>query len=497
MTDAEIARHHFRLAQQHLEAAQRLSLAAASQSAHPSPSVPPTTFDERNVIDSRQSPVDYVELSSENDDSARVDRSLPTSTTSSSGPQHPRILRRPHTAPSSASGMTPVESASALAPALYGSGLPPRELRRLESSSTSSASSYSAPAPPSISRRTGEELARNTEDDAASDFHDDQSTFSHVTYATLPPYEDARSSPPPFPISYGTHTHSDSCPQHQLQQTHLRTQASSRPMDSISSRSSAHSRRRPRTTSSTASALDPAIIPLPRPFCRPQSYFIGPNGQPVPVYASAFPVAASPAYYPQPPPLQAVPRAPLAIHSQPLEFNHTLPDSPSTLRTAVPPTFRPASDSPFVHLLPPRVRLPPAPDPLGPRRGVCHPALPLVAAPPVGGLARLRPLGHHDVVDLCDGAQVPRHAAPREDDEPTRAVRESRAGRCRAGTGRADEGAAAGRGEEEERAGEREERAGRGGGGGEKEEDAGDEAGERRRREKQDKAVQQSLSMLV
>ncbi|GAA5936958.1 hypothetical protein JCM1841_003930 [Sporobolomyces salmonicolor] len=240
-----------------------------------------------------------------------------------------------------------------------------------------------------MSRRTWEELARNTEDHAASDFHDDQSTFSHVTYATLPPYEFVRSSPPPLPISYGTHTHSASSPQHQLQQTHLRTQASSRSMDSISSRSSVQQpvpaeddefhgfRPRSRDHPATVPVLSGQWAPQPatspyqsfsftpgpttaapayRPhqpqafvafptttsYIQPQSYVIGPYGQPIPVYASAFPVAASPAYYSQPPPLQAVPRAPLANHSQPLEFNHTLPYSPSTLRTTAPPIVQPA-----------------------------------------------------------------------------------------------------------------------------------------------------------
>ncbi|GAA5895637.1 hypothetical protein JCM5296_003767 [Sporobolomyces johnsonii] len=611
MTDAEIAQHHFRLAQQHLAAAQRLALAAAAQTAHPSPSAPPTTSDERDAIESRQSSADYAESSSGNDDSfhspispespyqdvsselnrlaisgsrgdldvrrgglpsnasssstpsswsdqrlplpppghtlstshsARVDRSPSSSTTSSAGAQHPRVPRRPRTAPSSAMATAPLESASALAPSLYGGDLPPRVLHHLGSSSTSSASSYSAPAPPLMSQRAWEELASNADDDAVSDFHDDQSTFSHVTYATLPPYEDERSSPPPVPTSYGTHTHSAPSPQHQHHQTHLRTQAPSRTMNSMSSRPSMHQPApalaeddefhgfRPRlgerpaampvlpaqwapqpTTSAyqsfsfapAPSTAAPAYRPhQPEMFVasttttshiQPHSYFIGPNGQPIPVYASPFPASVSPANYSQPSPQQVVPRAPLAIHSQPLQFSHTLPYSPSTLRTTAYPT----------------AQFPPGPPATVPSYSSYNPSsasLPLTthSAPSMMSVAapsfsypRPPSAASSDSGNSVNSTSTSTSAALRSRVLSLRARIKTPHVRFKSPEPGSVGPAARMRAEAQSRkkgvwrSAPLEEEAE------EEKEDGGDEEGERRRREKQEKAVQQSLRMLM
>ncbi|GAA5866509.1 hypothetical protein JCM8547_000648 [Rhodosporidiobolus lusitaniae] len=512
MTDAEIAQHHFRLAQQHLEAAQRLAMAAAAQPGRPSPSAPSgattassesqpapfdlmSNFDGESCIDPTEtlsSPVsphsttyddaasefgklsvhDAVDASgfssyrlsrslsslhpsswSESapspgilSTSAASTRSAPTPRTTSAastpapsvttaakeGPAHPVFPpRRPQppaqpprrTTALGAMAMTPMESASTLQPSLYGGGLPPGVLDRIGNTAvaTRSAPSPRVPAQPepqlqhversgagdgmtdddlvgsgSEGGHGGREDGSGDFDDAASDFQDAQSVFSHVTYATLPPYEAAAGTPPPpvpalpsqfaaeaaansrLNTSYASQFH-----QHQPSEPTLPSAAPSAPPRPSLARASAseddfHGFRPrlgaapaapvatngPRTvvnapspyaaSPSTPTAFHPYALASPASSApppaqtyrqviqqqqpphayvapaqatahlQPHSYILGPNGQPIPVYAapSAFPVHSS---APPSAVVAAGSRQPLAVHAQPLQYDHSLP----------------------------------------------------------------------------------------------------------------------------------------------------------------------------
>ncbi|BGP20019.1 hypothetical protein JCM10213_000599 [Rhodosporidiobolus nylandii] len=485
MTDAEIAQHHFRLAQQHLEAAQRLAMAAAAQPARPSPIAPSplsscgspaqpphrqfdlmSSFgDEESVIDpsepahsptspdtslyddatsefGRLSIRDAVDASydwrlsrslsslhpsswSESapspgvlSTSAASTRSAPTRSSSitkeslaatrvQEAPVHPVLpARRPQPAPhrrataGAAMAMTPMQSgsmqsASTLAPSLYGGGLPPGLPDRIGAVGGAAliptSQSPAGATEPSVMDEddslvgSGDEVGPLRDfDDAASDFHDAQSSFSHVTYATLPPYELSSPSPPPpvpaLPPQFAAaaaiaHPYAATPTAPPVPDAPLEREAS----DTASAGSSASTARpslpqpssqddfhgfRPRVAPGPPAAAPRTIVNAPSPYAisqpaypayglpssqpaapayravqpqpqayvapagatahlQPHSYILGPNGQPIPVYAapSSFPVGGPP------PPAASAPisRAPLPIHSQPLQFNHTFP----------------------------------------------------------------------------------------------------------------------------------------------------------------------------
>ncbi|GAA5979356.1 hypothetical protein JCM11641_005011 [Rhodosporidiobolus odoratus] len=456
MSDAEIAQHHFRLAQQHLEAAQRLAMAAAAQPSRPHASAPnggppsqagrrpsppqrdqqveaassyfdesdsvidpsepahsPTSpgtslYDDANSEFGKLSIRDAVDASydwrlsrslsslhpsswSESSPSPGVlstsatsIRSAPTRSSSISkkavltreSPAHPPLSTRraqPQPPPArratlgAGMTMTPVESASRLQPSLYGGGLPPGVLDRMNQSGAS------APAPSHIGVSpvqeedslvgSGDEAGPLRDfDDAASDFHDAQSSFSHVTYATLPPYEASSYSPPPVPALPPQFAHSaappaDSPGHHPAQSAAAYTpRRPSLPLQGVPAESGEDFHGfRPRVPSAPAvgAPASRVVVNAPSPYASaqptygspayrpgqpqgqpqpqhqayaaptnasvPLHYILGPNGQPIPVYAAPSPFSSGPA-------LSApVSRAPLPIHSQPLEFNHTVP----------------------------------------------------------------------------------------------------------------------------------------------------------------------------
>ncbi|GAA6060884.1 hypothetical protein JCM10212_000167 [Sporobolomyces blumeae] len=538
MTDAEIAQHHFRLAQQHLEAAQRLAM-AASQSSIPSSSAPPANpVDERDVMGdfhpasasdytdyaesstgfesssvySPVSPVSYGSPELVNDfehlavrpgvskDGRRLEiprsrslsnaastsslassptshRPLPPPSTSrhpavasethldekarsssvslrsSPAPSYPRPRpSRPSTAPSASPVPAPLlerprqpyDDSAPLVPSLYGDSLPRGVRDRIGSISRESASAPSSTtsgspqphqyssAPTSFSEGALFEVDETEScvdfDDAASDFHDAQSSFSHVTTATLPPYDfggmargggggggmppSAMPPVPEIPSAYLQEYEQTTCAREPVRAPTLRSQASysssvsastvaatqgggmgrlppARDQDEFhgfrpriarpsapptSNPNSIHlmssARWAPPPASYQARTDPPRHVynqPVSQPVppsgstqsdasyastvsgMQPHSYILSPEGRPIPVYAS--PVAGGGLSQPGPAAIPAhhvglaptTSRAPLAIHSQPLEFDHD--PFPPIRQGSVPTSFQQTSTS--------------------------------------------------------------------------------------------------------------------------------------------------------
>ncbi|GAA5903246.1 uncharacterized protein JCM6883_002739 [Sporobolomyces salmoneus] len=250
-------------------------------------------------------------------------------------------------------------------------------------------------------------------DDSASDYHDVQSTISHVTNATLPPYEYERrmsrvaSEPPPVPSIPLEFRQQDVQPiPRQRETSHtssLRSQASFSsamsfgsvpPATHLAQNQSSSSRTRidedefhgfrPRLGGSGYSHAQPSVpypitqsaqwVPPPSRHAsseppqavhapplsltspgqlQPHSYILGADGRPIPVYASLpnppppsfattpnqaqTPTTGSYQYSSPSVPLPPVSRQPLPIHSRPLEFDHSIhlvPRNRQTIPTA-------------------------------------------------------------------------------------------------------------------------------------------------------------------
>ncbi|BGP51613.1 hypothetical protein JCM10450v2_007563 [Rhodotorula kratochvilovae] len=455
MTDADIAQHHFRLAQQHLEAAQRLALAAAAAPARPPPSAPSSTGSSRghrvppaHWQDSASSsgygdsaygrdelqfsPItpttdlesDFARLSVKRDASAsyqeqrrsslsgakagsplytsQVDlpslkyssspSSLSLRSAPSSQPRHPHDvageLDRPQPAPrrvtlGSGMSMTPLESASSLAPSLYGGGLPagvadrlgvrgastgsspavslaPSRSNAFSSSSTHSAHPRARPSLETLAGLRGDSDAGHgdggfddDDDDARSDFFDAQSTFSHVTNSPLPGYSEqfdslpavphipARYLQPSTPIEPNAPALASAPPAsaatpaspddefHGFRPRHAVRAApgSAIPWTPVAAPPAgvpAHTAARPAPPPQPSAPSAPiyASPALSTHGLQPHSYIIGADGRPIPVYAS---VGAPPAHPLRAGQAAAASRATLPIHSQPLQFDHSLP----------------------------------------------------------------------------------------------------------------------------------------------------------------------------
>lgn len=202
-------------------------------------------------------------------------------------------------------------------------------------------------------------MAGWTEDDARSDFFDAQSAFSHVTNS-LPPDYDPAPPVPAIPAHFLTsQTPSATIPSPATLQQHVYASPPSGPPTQPPRRPSRpddggglHGFQPRQTGTRTVVNVSPALTAtahpqysaLPAHFAgqpslhavsaapqaypaatlaqsariQPHSYILGPNGQPIPVYAS-FPVSAAPQVVQQPA------RAPLPIHAQPLQYSHSLP----------------------------------------------------------------------------------------------------------------------------------------------------------------------------
>lgn len=199
-----------------------------------------------------------------------------------------------------------------------------------------------------------------TDDDARSDFFDAQSAFSHVTSSLPPGYEDAAPPVPTIPAHFlASQTPSATIPSPATLQQQVYTSPPSgpptqpprrpaRPDDSDGLHGFQPRQTGTRTVVNTSLAstatAQPQYAALPAQYAgqpalhavsaapqaysaatlahpaqlQPHSYILGPNGQPIPVYAS-FPVSAAPQVVQQPA------RAPLPIHAQPLQYSHALP----------------------------------------------------------------------------------------------------------------------------------------------------------------------------
>lgn len=419
------AQHHFRLAQQHLEAAQRLALAASAPPPQPRPSAPQEqatpSISRRDYLDvawsygyesavdpdeGKFSPIspassatssfaatinDFGQMSQANalhpglhagrtrsaqgttsvsptpteafsSRSVRsmrsIERDAALAGLSQSSPTH-RPARPPRRATEGAVPATgPLETPGTLAPSLYGGGLPPGLADRIgsrstrqaatdspaSSSSTSAHAGYSAvpshagaqplPSAPAASDGDVMSVYRDDGDDSlAGDFFDAESVFSHVTNSPLPSYGDA-AAPPPVPaipaqyLSASMPTQDAGVQRLPQPSGYARTTSQDdfhgfRPRQPARADGNPHATAQPSAPSPLASAPTPshpvhAVQPQqphavpPFTSMQPHSYIIGANGQPIPVYAS-FPIPTAPT------------RAPLPIHSQPLQFNHSLP----------------------------------------------------------------------------------------------------------------------------------------------------------------------------
>ncbi|GAA5912352.1 hypothetical protein JCM8208_003335 [Rhodotorula glutinis] len=456
MSDAEIAQHHFRLAQQHLEAAQRLSLAAVDSPSRYARSTqsssvgslrsPQARFAREHEHDSASSSAYGESASGGQDDQLRspvsaasaspierdlrrlsIDRHasssyderrrsalqvpapgraleppshvLPSSSSSSSPSSHfstsPSSLslrsapslpnrtaddgravpQRPVPPPrratvGAATAPATFESASALAPSLYGGGVPLGVPDRLcmrsasagsspadsvgvsRSASSSSSSSPHWPRaalePPHSRSRVEHDAVDPSEDDddARSDFFDAQSTISHVTNSPLPSYSDPYERPavPSIPEEYLRPVASaplasmvgDSSgppspsPSHEpVDDFHGFRPRHAPPPQQYSSHPPSHPAHAP-VVAHSSSSHPPFAAHGPPPSApiyahpvaalsgaQPHSYILGADGRPIPVYSAP----AGPHFRAGPP----APRSALPIHSQPLQFDHSLP----------------------------------------------------------------------------------------------------------------------------------------------------------------------------
>ncbi|GEM11494.1 hypothetical protein Rt10032_c15g5511 [Rhodotorula toruloides] len=203
-------------------------------------------------------------------------------------------------------------------------------------------------------------MAGWTDDDARSDFFDVQSSFSHVTSSLPPGYDDTAPPVPAIPAHFlASQTPSATIPPPAVLQQHVYasppsgppTQPPRRPARPDDERGLHGFQPRQRGTRTVVNVSPTSMAPahpqysaLPAQYAsrpalhavsaaqqvyssatlahaaqvQPHSYILGPNGQPIPVYAS-FPVNAAPQVVQQPA------RAPLPIHAQPLQYSHSLP----------------------------------------------------------------------------------------------------------------------------------------------------------------------------
>ncbi|GAA5966960.1 hypothetical protein JCM3765_004414 [Sporobolomyces pararoseus] len=248
--------------------------------------------------------------------------------------------------------------------------------------------------------------------DSASDYHDVQSTISHVTNATLPPYEYERrlsqisaSPPPPVPSipqafrprdqpqystssirSHGSISSAATLVNSGHQQyrnpssnegdefhgfrprlgtghSQPQTFAPSTPYPNTESAQwiptrQDQARAQAQSDQIRLFAPDPSLSDTQM---QPHSYILGADGRPIPVYASLPPPAPpllpqhqslstatssqQPSYF-HSSPLPAVNRQPLPIHSQPLQFDHSLHINPSRQNVAQRPTLSIPSSHP-------------------------------------------------------------------------------------------------------------------------------------------------------
>ncbi|GAA5930880.1 uncharacterized protein JCM15063_002485 [Sporobolomyces koalae] len=291
------------------------------------------------------------------------------------------------------------ETASIMAPSLYGRVLPPGMPDRIGTQPIQHSSNQKQVAVRHENERAGDVREEwNDEGDASStisDNQDAQSMISHVTSATLPPYEHIRRqsiaavpSVPSIPAAFlqspalathttstlGSRSHNASAPSRER----LRSVTQ---VGSISEEGEFHGFR-PRNAGTPsfppqehlwpASGRQP-ILPQQYPFSsaamspplQPQSYIIGADGRPIPVYASlAAPLpAASPARQVSPS-MGSTIRQALPIHSQPLQFDHSLYLSPSTISSSSRSPVSPSTFSTTISSPPPP---PPPPPALGTR----------------------------------------------------------------------------------------------------------------------------------
>lgn len=433
------AQHHFRLAQQHLEAAQRLALAAvdapnryarSNQSSIGSSRDPHTRhgFEQDSASSSAyddssngpdeagRSPVSPVSslgqdlrrlsinqhLSSSWDERRRASLSTagsanaieasahglpsppplqystsPSSISLRSAPALSRrrkgdgslnLPQRPEPPPRRAtvgasSTMPPFESASALVPSLYGGGVPPGVADRLGvrsastgtspseslavSRTTSSSSSSRSPTArsieagssfPAAEEGSGGGAFEDDGDDGRSDFFDAQSTISHVTNSPLPSYADPYERPavPSIPEQYMRPAPSAppaSTPgdEHRSLLPSPETPSDDfhgfRPRRAVST-ASPQTRQviEPFAPAASLPSLQPPLLARGPVYAQPvaslngaqpHSYIMGADGQAIPVYSAP----AGPYLRADPP----APRSTLPIHSQPLQFDHSLP----------------------------------------------------------------------------------------------------------------------------------------------------------------------------
>ncbi|GAA6007401.1 hypothetical protein JCM11491_004150 [Sporobolomyces phaffii] len=331
---------------------------------------------------------------------------------------HEQVTRRASPASMLVESHSSYRSGPVMVPSLYGGTVPRGLMDRIGSvsrsrdpSCTSSARSDSISGraqQPMEGREDPFELESSfgsyTEDDrdepdefdASSDYHDVESTFSHVTTATLPPYEYGRRfsqatvSPPvppvpAIPLAFRQHGSEPPVVGRTYEAHSLRSQPSfssamtldagrtnlfpPRSATAVSTASEAdefhgfrprlgvaHRQHQGAAAFATPQQADRGNTALPSPGVaapeqrlfgpapaasaelQPHSYILGADGRPIPVYASLpSPSATSapqPSYYRGPESLAPVTRQPLAVHSQPLEFDHSIHVNPVARQTA-------------------------------------------------------------------------------------------------------------------------------------------------------------------
>lgn len=394
------AQHHFRLAQQHLEAAQRLAMAASHAPDPAAPSVSPSldrrraddlsphlshssgssTPDSDGVLarDALHSEFGQLCLDS-NDDSkhgAAASSPSPRSTFpygQTSTPTNPKFATLPQSTPRRSSvtsndQATPRParrpSAARVAPASTTDGHTAAEMdgsRMVVPTLVPSLYGGTLPTPPQSSHSSDCDafeydsiLGVDDDDDdergstIMSEYHEAQSTLSHATTTPLPPYEYER---------WSSQHAIRSSPVIQPRYADEYEQASRRGFEA-----EAFHGFRPRlapvapypiTESSRwvpQMTADQTFAPPPPPpqqqQLQPHSYILGTDGRPIPVYASvptpAPSLSSTAGSYSLPHPSRPPPpstgrsssslatRPMLAIHSQPLEFDHSIHHGNST-----------------------------------------------------------------------------------------------------------------------------------------------------------------------
>ncbi|GAA6055264.1 hypothetical protein JCM3770_001515 [Rhodotorula araucariae] len=295
--------------------------------------------------------------------------------------------------------MSTLEMAGSLAPSLYGGRLPAGLADRLglntEPSGSAAAQARAAPmskALPTLSMPSAQPSAdsplspsaeshtatstetnpsgrNDTNDDTSSDFFDAQSTTSHVTNSPLPGYSEQYQSRPPVPplparylqpyvpvkpsapsgpSSLQASAVTPSSPDdefHGFRPRHAISvvPGSANPWGTIVASSlagiPAHAAAPPTVRlQPPAPGGTPVYAPsaLAAGGLQPHSYILGADGRAIPIYASV-PAPSAPTVHVRVGPASAA-RSALPIHSQPLEFDHSLPyaqQASSAMRPAV------------------------------------------------------------------------------------------------------------------------------------------------------------------